>query len=173
MRNIFVFLSLFILKSIYKFISEKSKQIEYDEKLSKQLFDEINTRNPIDNKPVYSMSENPASLSLRQIMAEQETEHHKEKERVKKNQGFLFDKKTNLKYDSLKATLTAHTKHAFEEKKHTDYYNFENKSQDVTKNTTEYRSLAYKYSNLKQEYLRKASEAHKRGNTFVSFRYNN
>jgi hypothetical protein len=119
-------------------------------------------RDPIDNKPVYS-SENSASLSLRQIMAEQESEHHKEKALNKKKSGFSFENKTNLKYDTLKINLTNHTKHNFEDKKTIDYYNLENRNQDVSKKANEYRSLAFKFSNLKQEYLRKASEAHKRG----------
>ena len=104
-------------------------------------------------------------------MAEQESEHHKEKERNnnKKKAGFFFENNTNLKYDALKTNLANHSKQNFEDKKTIDYYNLENKNQDVSKRSTEYRSLAFKYSNLKQEYLRKASEAHKRGFSFLLF----
>lgn len=62
------------------------KQIESDEKLSRQLFDEMNMRDPIEKIPVYISDKNGNNqASMRQIMAEQEFE-----EKFEKNNGSSF-----------------------------------------------------------------------------------
>ncbi|CAF1038573.1 unnamed protein product [Brachionus calyciflorus] len=55
-------------------------QIENDEKLSMELFEATNMRDPIEKVPVFLSEKgiNPAQLSLRQIMAEEMAEQRKE-----------------------------------------------------------------------------------------------
>lgn len=59
-------------------INERIKQIEMDAQLALDIFEHENIRDPIDGYPVY-MSDygvNAASISLRQIMAEQTAEEY-------------------------------------------------------------------------------------------------
>ena len=62
-----------------------------DEKLSIQLFDELNMRDPLKNQPafLYENGINAADLSLRQIMAEQAAEETKYKLKKSNTINFL------------------------------------------------------------------------------------
>ncbi len=66
------------------------KQIESDEKLSRQLFDEMNMRDPIEKIPVYISEKSNNYTSMRQIMAEQEFE-----EKLEKNGSSFFNRNNN------------------------------------------------------------------------------
>ncbi len=65
--------------------SSNSQQIIMDQKLSYQLFEESNLRDPISQVPVFLSDNgmNPALNSMRQIMAEQMAEEN-QRERFKK-----------------------------------------------------------------------------------------
>lgn len=125
-------------------------------------------RNPIEKQPVY-LSENginSAQFSLRQIMAEQAAEAEKEKQRQKKNSIFDLTKKTVIKYDVKNFNIEFNYKLNKIDKKQVEYYNLctnEYKNEDLNQKSSESRLMAGKYSNLKQEYLKKAEEAYKRG----------
>ncbi len=71
------------------------KQIESDEKLSRQLFDEMNMRDPIEKIPVYITDKSNNQTSMRQIMAEQEFE-----EKLEKN-GSSFFNRNNINNSSV------------------------------------------------------------------------
>jgi hypothetical protein len=122
-------------------------------------------RNPIENQPAYFSDNgvNSAAFSLRMIMAEQEQE-----EKNKKNVSNDFNNKNNnIKYDPkiFSNEFNYNLTKKFNEKNF-DYLNFASNENDLIEKSNEYRSLASKYSNLKQENLKKAAEAYKRGFKF-------
>ena len=65
-------------------INEKIKQIESDAQLALEIFEVENMRHPIDGCPIYLSDNgiNAASISLRQIMAEQSAEQVANKKKI-------------------------------------------------------------------------------------------
>lgn len=149
-------------------------QIERDEKLSKELFDEINMRDPIADQPAFLSDKgiNSAQSSLRQIMAEEMAEQLKQERMPKKpvatvpvvdftkvintceNQPTKFDiKNTNRVNRSAKEGSPGNK---------IDYYN-SNPNDFVSGldefQRAEYRHVANKYFNIRADYFRKAGEA--------------
>ena len=161
-------------------------QIENDENLCIELFESINMRNPIEQGPHFysEAGVNPAKISLRQIMAEEMAEQIKQN-RFKKSQSspmFPFNKiiSANSNAPNNKNSQrqppppqqqsAANTKsHDFNNNNNSsqkvDYYNYVNANEvcDANLSQNEYRYLANKYFNLRQDYFNKASEAYRRG----------
>ncbi len=64
-----------------EYIDKKLAQIETDAALALEIFEQENIRNPIDGMPIYlsDYGINSATISLRQIMAEQAAEDYRKK----------------------------------------------------------------------------------------------
>jgi hypothetical protein len=82
------------------FYLDDDKQIQSDEKLSRQLFDEMNMRDPIEKIPVYISEKSNYQASMRQIMAEQEFE-----EKLEKNGSSFFNRNNNNNNNNLPIQL--------------------------------------------------------------------
>lgn len=151
-----IFKSLISLEKKY----QTENKNESDKLYRKQYFEETDTRNPTENFQQSCLLDNDlnsATLSLRQIMAEQQEEEIKEN-CIKKPQTLR-----QIRYDFKNNSVDFSNF-----KKKTNYLDQNPKDKyfdhaSLIKNSNESRSLAFKYTNIKNDYLKKATEAHSKG----------
>ena len=164
-------------------VGSELSQIESDEKLSRELFDQINMRDPIEKQPAFFSDRgiNAAQSSLRQIMAEEMAEQLKQLKSKKSTSQFQT---TNLLpvVDFTKVLPSENTQSVFNIKSGGPKGNNNNNNSsggsipflsyseavDADENTkNEYRSLANKYYNIRADYFKKAGEAFKKGGVWA------
>jgi len=161
--------------------NKQASQIEDDEKLSKELFDQINMRDPILKQPAFFSDKgiNSAQNSLRQIMAEEMAEQAKQERRSNKLVNLQtptvdFTKvitpalnqqtKFNIKNFNKSSNITCNDEKSKEVKinyydaSSSDYLTDMDESQK-----NEFRFVSNKYFNMRADYFRKAGEAFQRG----------
>lgn len=154
-------------------LATEISQIERDQKLSRELFDQINMRDPIAKQPAFFSDRgiNAAQSSLRQIMAEEMAEQLKQVKSKKTANSFQINPNPLPVVDFTKVLPADNTQSKFNIKSSrasnstgTIPFLANTEATDVDENTkNEYRSLANKYCDIRAAYFKKAGEAFKKG----------